>query len=454
MAFTSTSREKHSEVRSKKPSHPPPVPETSINSRPQESSLTVGMKYEEPISPNALPCGSKMNSNLTEESSHTEEHVSVVNQTECLSEASQSLQTTMSGSIIEEKKLDKVVGMPASLENPLTSAEGESLTVLPVPMPRLKKRLSASLPDDYQVESAATEISSGSVCTSDINEPSNKAKVTDSGAENKTEMQTSDQASSTDMSVSQSDIKSTTEMQGDYSKEPRGEKTPEIEPKQIPFEIKVKFVDQVKPTEPLLPMPRIRKRLSASFNDDAPTVLSSPPFVPPFVPAPRSKKHLSDNFPDEKPAEANQAAFFVDQPELKPPLPSGNESSLDFPEKMVKPLELDNNKSVKSISVIGTKVTACPELSSINHEGSRQLVEETVWEKVSESSKALSVSKTAVSNAPQNAGKMQRQEERSREKNQSVEATVKNVKQEKDEDKVQLATVSLDETAATLDLNR
>lgn len=432
-----------------------------MNSTPQQSSLTTVMNVQEPISPSpnvsiASPCGSKINSNLTEESSRTEEHLSIVDQTNYLSDLSQSLQAAMSGSVIEDKKLDKVVGMPISLENPLKSADEDSFTktmvqsptVLPVPMPRGKKRLSASLPDDYQVESGTTEISTGSICASD-----KKA----SGAENKTEMQKGNQVSSTDMSDSECDIKSTTRMQRDYRKEPGGEKKAEKEPKQVASEMKVKSVDQVKPTEPLLPMPRMKKRLSASFNDDSLTVSSSTPFVldqgqnvpGPPVPAPRSKKCLSA-FPDGKPAEANQVVSFMDQTDSKPPLLSGNETSLDFSEKSIKALETENNKSVNST----VTVTACPELSSTNDEGSRQLVEETVREKVSESAKALTIIETATSNAPQNVSKIQTQEERSSEKNQDVETTVKDLKQGKGEDKVQLATVSLDETAATLDLKR
>ncbi|MCJ8731697.1 hypothetical protein PDJAM_G00202480 [Pangasius djambal] len=460
MTFSLTSPRKHSEVRNEEISiltsgQPPPPQEISMNSRLQESPLTAVMKDQEPISPCpnvsiASHCGSRINSSLTEESSHTDEHVSVVNQTECLSDVSQSL--------------DKVIGMPTSLENPLTSAGEDSSTktmvqsptILPVPMPRVKKRLSASLPDDYRVESGTTEISTGGICPSDNDEMSSKAKVSGiteaSGAENKSETQKRNQVSSADTPDSESDRRSTT---GKKKKDER-----ELE--QIASEIKVKSVDQVKPTEPLLPMPRLRKRFSASFNDDIPTVSSSPPFVSdqgqkeacPPVPAPRSKKHPSATFPDENPSEADQVVSFMDQTESKSPSPSGNKSSLDFSEKTVKVLELENNKSVNSILVTVENVTACSELSSINHEGSRQLVEETVREKVSESNKALTMSETATSNVPQNVGKIQRQEERSSEKNQDVETTVKDIKQGKGEDKVHLATLSLDETAATLDLKR
>lgn len=430
------------------------------------------MKDQEPISPCsnvsiASPFGSKINSNLTEEFSHTVEHVPVVNQTECLLGVSQSLQAAMSECIIEDKKLDKVVGMPTSLEDPLTSADEDSSTktmvqsptVLPVPMPRVKKHLSASLPDDYRVESGTAEVGTSSICPSDNNEMSNKAKMPGiskaSGAEDKIESQKRNQVFSTDMTDSESDIKSSTHMQ------PGKEKKAEREPDQIVSEIKVKSVDQVKATETLLPMPHV-KRSSASFNDDIPTVSSFPQFVPgqgqkeahPLVPAPRSKKRLSATFPDENPSEENQVVSFVDQTESKPLVPSGNESSLYFSEKTVKALELENNRSVNSILVTVKNVTACPELSSNNHEGSRQLVEENVREKVSEFAKALTMSESDTSNVPQNVSKIQRQEERSSENNQDVETTVKDVKQGKGEDKVHLATVSLDETAATLVLKR
>lgn len=479
MTFSLTSQQKHSEnVRNEETSvltssQPPPPQEARLNSRLQEASLTAVMKDQEPISPCpnvsiASPCGSKINSHLIEDSSHTEERVSVVKQTECLSDVSKSVQAAMSGSMIEDKKLDKVVGMPISLENPMTSADEDastksmvqSPTVLPVPMPRGKKRLSASLPDDYRVESGTTEISTGGICPSDNNEMSSKAKVPviskASGTENKTEMQKRNQVFSTDVSDSEGDTKSATYMQ------PGKEKKAERELEQIAFEIKGKSVDQVKPTEPLLPMPRVMKRYSASFNDDIPTVLSSPPFVPDQgqkearspVPAPRSKKRLSATFSDENPSEVNHVVSIGDQTESKPPLSSGNESSLDFSEKTVKALELENNKSVNSILVTVKKVTARPELSSAKYEGSIQLVKETGREKVCESAKALTMSDTATSNVPHNAGKIQRQEERSSEKNQDVGTTVKDVKQGKGEDKVHLATVSLDETAATLDIKR
>ncbi|XP_017327768.1 mucin-17 isoform X9 [Ictalurus punctatus] len=479
MTYSLTSQQKHSEnVRNEETSvltssQPPPPQEARLNSRLQEASLTAVMKDQEPISPCpnvsiASPCGSKINSHLIEDSSHTEERVSVVKQTECLSDVSKSVQAAMSGSMIEDKKLDKVVGMPISLENPMTSADEDastksmvqSPTVLPVPMPRGKKRLSASLPDDYRVESGTTEISTGGICPSDNNEMSSKAKVPviskASGTENKTEMQKRNQVFSTDVSDSEGDTKSATYMQ------PGKEKKAERELEQIAFEIKGKSVDQVKPTEPLLPMPRVMKRYSASFNDDIPTVLSSPPFVPDQgqkearspVPAPRSKKRLSATFSDENPSEVNHVVSIGDQTESKPPLSSGNESSLDFSEKTVKALELENNKSVNSILVTVKKVTARPELSSAKYEGSIQLVKETGREKVCESAKALTMSDTATSNVPHNAGKIQRQEERSSEKNQDVGTTVKDVKQGKGEDKVHLATVSLDETAATLDIKR
>ncbi|KAK3566750.1 hypothetical protein QTP86_004438 [Hemibagrus guttatus] len=424
----------------------------SMNFRLQESSLTAVVKDQKTISPCpnvsiALPCGSDVNSNVTEESSHTKDHVSVVNQVECLSDVTQSLQAAMSGSITEDKKVDKVVGMPTSLEIPLTSPDVastettlQSPTVLPVPLPRVKKRLSASLPDDYRVESGTTEISTGDICTADNSEMSNKANVSGisktSGAENKTEMQKRNQMFSTDMPGSGTDIK-----------------------EQITSEIKVKSVDQVKPTEPLLPEPRSRKRLSASFNDDTPPVTSSTPFVhdqeqkeaPPPVPAPRSKKRLSATFPDENPSEANQVVSFVEQSASTPPLFS-NESSLDFSEKTVEALEAESNKSLNNILFSVKKVTASPEISFTNHEGSSQLVGDTVREKVCESAKTMS--ETDTNNVPDTVGKIQRQEERSSEKNQDVETSVKDVEQGKGEDKVHLATVSLDETAATLDLKR
>ncbi|KAG7330064.1 hypothetical protein KOW79_006286 [Hemibagrus wyckioides] len=432
----------------------------SMNSGPQESSLTAVVKDQKPISPClnvsiALPCGSKVNSNLTEESSHTKDRVSVVNQVESLSDVSQSLQAAMSESVMEDEKVDKVVGMPTSLEIPLTCPDVSSTettlqspTVLPIPLPRVKKRLSASLPDDYRVESGMTEISIGDMCPADTSATSNKENVSGISKISGAEMQKSNQMSSTDMPDSGTDVKSTSDIQPSSGRN-----------EQMTSEIKVKSVDQVKPTEPLLPVPRARKRLSASFNDDTPPVTSSTPFVPeqeqkeapPPLPAPRSKKRLSATFPDENPSEANQVFSFVEQSESTPALPS-NESPLDFSENTVKALEPESNKSLNSVLFSVKKVTASPEISFTNHEGSRRLVEDTVREKVCESAKT--VSESDINHVPDTVGKIQRQEERSSEKNQDVETSVKDVEQGKGEDKVHLATVSLDETAATLDLKR
>ncbi|XP_047671578.1 uncharacterized protein ehbp1l1a isoform X3 [Tachysurus fulvidraco] len=452
MTFSVTSQQKQSAVGNEDASvltsSQPPSLKSSLNSRLQECSLTAVMKDQKTISscPNvsvSLPCVSKVNSIVTEESSHTKEHVAVVNQDECLSDVSESLHVAMSGSITENKKEDKVAGKPISLDIPLTSADDSSTetmlqspTVQPVPMPRVKKRLSASLPDDYRVESGTTQISTGCICPSDNSEVSNVSgisKTWDVG--NKTEMQR--KMSSKDMTDSETNIESTTDTQPGSVK---------IEP----IEIKVKSADQVKLTEPLLPVPRMRKRLSASFNDDTPPVTSSTPFVldqgqkeaPPPVPAPRSKKRLSATFPDENPSEG-----LVEQSESTPPVPS-----LHFSEKTVKALELESNKSLCSLSISVEKCTVCPEISYTNHEGSRQLGEDTVREKVCESAKTMC--ETDTSKVPDTVGKIQRQENRSSETNQDVETTVKDDGQGKGEDKVQLATVSLDETAAALDLKR
>lgn len=461
MTFFVTSQQKQSAVRNEDTSvltssQPPPL-KSSLNSRLQESSLTAVMKDQKTISscPNvsvALPCVSKVNSIVIEESSHTKEHVAVVNQAECLSDVSQSLNLAMSGSIIENKKEDKVVGKPISLDIPLTSADDSSTetvlqipTVQPVPMPRVKKRLSASLPDDYRVESGMTEISTGGICPSDNREASNVSgisKTCDVG--NKTEMQR--KMSSKDITDSETDIKSTTDTK------PGNGKIEQIE-------IKVKSADQVKLTEPLLPVPRMRKRLSASFNCDTPPVTSSTPFVldqeqkeaPPPVPAPRSKKRLSATFPDENPSEGNLVVSFVEQSESTPPVPS-NKSSLQFSEKTAKGFELESNKSLSSLLISVKKCIASPEISYTNHEGSRQLGEDTVREKVCESAKTMC--ETDTSKVPDTVGKIQRQEKRSSETNQDVETTEKDDGQGKGEDKVQLATVSLDETAAALDLKR
>lgn len=472
MTFAPTSGQKHSEVRHEETSaFTTTQQETCMNSRLQESSLTAVMKDQEPISACSnvsipLPYGSKTNSHPAEESSYTEQRVSVVNKTEdeYIADVSQSLQAAMSESFLEDKMLSKDVGVPISF----TSADKDSFSkiivqcpiAVPVPMPRVKKRLSASLPDDYQVESGMTEISTGVIHPLDNNEMSSEAKVPGiskaSDCENKAEMPKGYQSSPTDMSDSQRDITSTTDMQRAYKSESGEETKAEKELEQIAPEIEVKSIGQVKPTEPLLLMPRMRKRFSASFNDDIPAASSPPPCVPdqgqkeahPPVPAPRSKKRLSATYPDENPPEENQVVSIADRIERRSSHPS------DFSEQTVNASELENNKSVNSILVTLTKGTACAELSSTNHESSRQLVDETVREKVSESAKALTLNEAATSNASQNVGKIRREEERSSEKNQDVETTVKDVNQGKGEDKVQLATVSLDETAATLGLKR
>ncbi|KAM9500225.1 uncharacterized protein ehbp1l1a isoform 1-T1 [Clarias gariepinus] len=307
----------------------------------QESSLTAVMKDVEPVSlclsvSIASPCGSKINSNLTKESSHTEERVSVVNQTECLSDLFQSLQNAMSESNIEDKKVDKFAGMPTSLETALTSTNEDSSTktmvqsptVLPVPLPRVKKRLSASLPDDYRVESGMTSIS-----TPDINEISSIAKVPgiskdDDVAKIKTEMQKINQVSDFE-----SDIQSTTDPH------PHKEKKAERGLEQIASEVKLKSDDQVNLTESLLPISYLRKQFSASSNDDIPTAPSSSPVVRDqgqkqtclLVPAPRSKKRLSATFPDENSSEASQVVSFIDETKSNPPLRQATEDSSSLP---------------------------------------------------------------------------------------------------------------------------
>ncbi|KAF5907129.1 uncharacterized protein DAT39_003239, partial [Clarias magur] len=340
MASSLTSAQKLSEVSNEENSSQ--LQESSSQSATlQESSLTAVINDVEPISPClnvsiASPCGSKINSNLTEESSHTEERVSVVNQTECLSDLSQSLQDAMSESNNEDKNVHKVAGMPTSLQTALTSTNEDSstktmvqsATVLPIPLPRVKKRLSASLPDDYRVESGMTEIS-----TSDSNEMSSIAKVAgiskdDDVAKNKTEMQKMNQVSD-----SESDIQSTTDPH------PGKEKKAERGLEQIASEVKFKSDDQVSLTDSLLPIPYVRKRFSASSNDEIPTVPSSSPVVPDqgqkqtclLVPAPRSKKRLSATFPDENTSEASQVVSSIDETKSNPPLRQATEDSSSLP---------------------------------------------------------------------------------------------------------------------------
>ncbi|XP_046707019.1 uncharacterized protein ehbp1l1a isoform X3 [Silurus meridionalis] len=431
--FSVTSPQKHAGARKDETSQPPQMQETSRNSWLQESSSVEVLKDKRPISPcpnasMASPCGSKINSSLTDESLHTKERVSVVSQTECLSDISQN----KTRSIVDDKKLDNSVTI---VDKDFTTKPLEqSPTVLPVPLPRVKKRLSASLPDEYSIESGMTEISTGCICASDNNEMSSHAKVSDlskgSDAENKIKLRKRNQVSPANMSDSEIDMKVITDVQP--GKETKDERRPE----QTASELQVKSVDQVKPTEPLLPMARVRKRYSASFNDDVPFLHDQgQKEAHPPVPAPRSKKRLSATFPDENTCEAKHGVSFMDQTESTKPLVSGKESSLEFIKKTADGLELGGNKSFSS-----ALVTACPETSSIIY--------------LHPSAEALPVSETATSNVPENVGNIQRQEGRSSEENQDVETTVKNVNQGKGEDKVHLATVSLNETAATLDLKR
>ncbi|XP_076829217.1 uncharacterized protein ehbp1l1a isoform X3 [Brachyhypopomus gauderio] len=410
----------------------------------------------------------------------------------------------------------------------------QSTADLPVPKPRAKKRLSASFPDyltlpDDVLETGTNEIN---IHTKGISTSSNerqKEQVSDSpqelipprrnkGRENIPSVTPKDMSSgsqyvevfsSNDLVASKTEKSSNAQMSGIVgasssesetvmikSNQLREISTGEIydseslsksevdrgivqevehQPEQIACFKASEEVSKVQPTDLLVPMPRIRKRYSGSFSENAPSVSASPLCLTdevdregpeenhdvnlpvPFprvkkrlsgsfmdeipisdqeqkeislpVPVPRSKKRLSANFPGDDACGDNSLFPLTDPTENKPCSPSANESSIHHaPDESVKGLEL------------------C-EVSSYS-------VNEAVEDTVGEGARAQPLCETNTDSVFDNKGNMEVKEERSSDQNQDVDINVEHTEKDKGEHKGVLGTVSVDGTAIALDLQR
>uniref|UniRef100_A0AAR2JW91 EH domain binding protein 1 like 1 n=1 Tax=Pygocentrus nattereri TaxID=42514 RepID=A0AAR2JW91_PYGNA len=267
------------------------------------------------------------------------------------------------------------------IESSVAKSIVHSPSDLPFPMPRVKKRLSASFPDDHQNVagedfSTETKISTGQTQGSTSKEqpelvsmpsqeliphPSKREENSSlsgdfkaGGSESETEMEKKNQLLSifkTDISDSETVTKTAVDTQPGEELEDRRQ------PVQKVCEIKVaeESSRQVKPTDHQVPMPRVRKQRNGSFNADVSTTSASIPVqtdtadrevtqnlsdlnLP--VPLPRVKKRLSGSFTEEIPMSAQeQKEFtqFLDQGEKEksPPVPiprSKKRLSATFPD--------------------------------------------------------------------------------------------------------------------------
>ncbi|KAL6490473.1 hypothetical protein MHYP_G00008180 [Metynnis hypsauchen] len=333
----------------------------------------------EPITPCSVPaiippCRSKTHNNPNEELLKSN------SQTESVSVGSDELQRTEGGipeSVIEVKQVEeashKDTIRDTSEKSRATTQESSvaksivySPADLPVPMPRVKKRLSASFPDDYpnfagEDFSTETKMSTGQIQGSTSKEqpelvsmpsqeliphPSKREEIFSlsgdfkaSGSESETEMEKKNQLPSifkTDISDSETVTKTAIDTQAGEELEDRRQ------PEQKVHEIKVaeERSRQVK-TDLQVPMPRVRKQRNGSFNADVSTTSASIPVqtdtadkeVPQNlsdlnlpVPLPRVKKRLSGSFTEEIPMSAEEqkeSTQFLDkgEKEKNPPVP-------------------------------------------------------------------------------------------------------------------------------------
>uniref|UniRef100_A0AAR2K9N8 EH domain-binding protein 1-like protein 1 n=1 Tax=Pygocentrus nattereri TaxID=42514 RepID=A0AAR2K9N8_PYGNA len=487
------------------------------------------------------PCRSKKNNNPTEESLKSNSQI------ESVSVGSDVLQRTEGGipeSVTEDKQVEEAShketirdtsekSQATTQESSVAKSIVHSPSDLPFPMPRVKKRLSASFPDDHQNVagedfSTETKISTGQTQGSTSKEqpelvsmpsqeliphPSKREENSSlsgdfkaGGSESETEMEKKNQLLSifkTDISDSETVTKTAVDTQPGEELEDRRQ------PVQKVCEIKVaeESSRQVKPTDHQVPMPRVRKQRNGSFNADVSTTSASIPVqtdtadrevtqnlsdlnlpVPlprvkkrlsgsfteeipmsaqeqkeftqfldqgekeksPPVPIPRSKKRLSATFPDDSPTSSTQGSSLVDPTKSKAPLPSGSESILPYSqmssEDNIQGLEQPHKESFDRLLDTEKKATVHPEPSLTIHEDNRQQFEGVIQHTAGEIAKAGMLSETnIVTIHNQNTDYV-----KDSDKNQEIEIN----KKEKGEDKVPLGSVSLDETAISLDLIR
>ncbi|KAL7876155.1 hypothetical protein AOLI_G00111180 [Acnodon oligacanthus] len=346
-------------------------------SDPSPPVVTVDLEPITPCSVPAIvpPCRSKRNNNPIEESLKSNSQIESVS---VGSDVLQKMEGGIPKSVIEDKQVEEAShkdtirdtsekSWATTQESSVAKSIVHSPADLPVPMPRVKKRLSASFPDDYpnvawEDFSTETKISTGQIQGSTSKEqpelvsmPSQELipypikreenssssgdfKAIVSGTE--TEMEKKNQLPSifkTDISDSETVTKTAIDTQAGEELEDRRQ------PEQKVGEIKVaeERSRQVKPTDLQVPMPHMRKQRNGSFNADVSTTSAAIPVqtdtadrevlqnlsdlnLP--VPLPRVKKRLSGSFTEEIPMSAQEqkeSTQFLDkgEKEKSPPVP-------------------------------------------------------------------------------------------------------------------------------------
>ncbi|XP_035375662.1 uncharacterized protein ehbp1l1a isoform X3 [Electrophorus electricus] len=306
---------------------------------------------------------SKKNGNTTGENSCFES-ILVVQQTNDIPDVTQNMQMGSAESVMESKVIDKDV-MPSSVKQSLATTEEDSAAKnivqstadLPVPKPRVKKRLSATFPDNFTVPEDILETR-----THEINIPTNR--ICTSSTEMQEEpvsgspqeliplwygkrretipaLHPKDLSSETgsqyvelfpakELVASQSDESNNPQMSGivrissgesetgmmknsqpsaiftgeisDSERVSKTEAVVEQEVKQEPEQIACQFDvsedgSKVKPTDLLVPMPWVRKRFSGSFNENCPSESAYPPCLTDEVDRAAHQENHDSNLP-------------------------------------------------------------------------------------------------------------------------------------------------------------
>ncbi|XP_072544036.1 EH domain-binding protein 1-like protein 1 isoform X2 [Salminus brasiliensis] len=527
----------------------------------QEPPQTVATGDLEPITPYSVPtiippCRSKKNNFPTEEP--TDGNFQIENVSVVAVDVSQSTWAAVPASMISAKQMDKDDHKDIVLTSPESKEDGsearscvQGSVDLPVPIPRAKKRLSASDYPDVAEESGTAETQmftdgsqgsiskeqpelvlvadqesiaqtnktidtiivlpsqevfsqTGSQCTDEllaatIHVAPNRRKAKKahlSSTVTETEIEKKNQLSSvfrTEIGDSETVAKTTTGTQA--SEEQKDKRQPE----QTGCEFKAaeENSSQVKPTDLLIPVPRVRKQTRGSLNADIPTTPASPQCqtetnnkevlqenrsdlnvpvplprvkkrlsgtfmeeipvseqehketslflkegdkqVGPPVPIPRSKKRLSATFSGEDHTDDNQVSSLVDPTVVKAPVPSGNESLVHHLEMSSEDSshgrEQRHEESLDNLKDEENEkvVTVRPELLSAAHEDSSEQLEDAVKTAISSEASIITLPTGDV-----------------KDKEEDISIN----KKEKGEDKVPLGSLSLDEAAVALDLIR
>ncbi|XP_062850137.1 uncharacterized protein ehbp1l1a isoform X2 [Trichomycterus rosablanca] len=394
-------------------------------------------------------------------------------------EGDPQIEKVSAGISIRSRKVDDVESIPTSStpeRNSVAKNMVQSLADVPVPKPRVKKRLSASFPDE-DVVSDATGIKRS---TDEID-----VKKEDESSETGHQFKEL-RVPNSEMTSKVKDLGFAEASRTECKKETTVDLPAGKEPQQTCSEISAVeqgLEDKVKNTDLLRPMPRVKKRLSGSFNEDIPSLSSFPPYqadaahrqathdkdsnVPgdsiqktsmsgqeqketlPPVPVPRSKKRLRASLSDKAPFELFS---LVDPTESKPSLSSGFESVLSGSQQ-------DPDNSIKNLkqrqidsgdSVLGTvrEVTAKTEFCSSTHEARSLLVKEALRD--IDGGAAKETTGTTAISVDESADRPKQKQRASEEK----EDLGINVEKGKGEDKVLLSTASFDETAISVCVKR